>query len=196
VGFRKILWDFSVVCLKVPNTPLGFFTLAVLIVEAILAVFVARASGLNFSVLLGSMIVLIFVLVAFMVFIVLRRPNLLFGLDAAMSDDTRILSDELQRSRAEVNATQSAITRLEHQVNELTVANTELKNRLDGLSSLKQRVWALINYSNSVSLKFILENLDALSRDARDDVLNAIGILLDEGKIENYMDGYYKAVKK
>jgi energy-coupling factor transporter transmembrane protein EcfT len=196
VGFRKILWDFSVVCLNVPNTPLGFFTLAVLIVEAILAVFVARASGLNFSVLLGSMIVLIFVLVAFMVFIVLRRPNLLFGLDAAMSDDTRILSDELQRSRAEVNATQSAITRLEHQVNELTVANTELKNRLDGLSSLKQRVWALINYSNSVSLKFILENLDALSRDARDDVLNAIGILLDEGKIENYMDGYYKAVKK
>jgi hypothetical protein len=61
------------------QTPLGFFTLTVLVVEVILGLLANRASGFDFTVLVISMIALLFVLVTIVAQAVQRNPDVLLG---------------------------------------------------------------------------------------------------------------------
>ena len=65
------------------QTPLAFFALAVLIIEVVLGILAARASGWDYSVLLCSMVILLFGTVLFIGVIINRHPEMLFGAAAA-----------------------------------------------------------------------------------------------------------------
>lgn len=57
------------------KTPLGFFTLIVLVSEVILGGLATKAAGTNFTVLLIGMLLVLFALIGAVVFVELRRPT-------------------------------------------------------------------------------------------------------------------------
>lgn len=61
------------------QTPLGFFALVVLIVEALLGVVVAATEGIDRSITIGGMLVIIAALVATVAFLAYHRPEALRG---------------------------------------------------------------------------------------------------------------------
>lgn len=63
--------------IETTKTPLGFFTLIILVVEALLAYLAAKAGGTDFTVLLVSMIVLVFALVGVVLFTAIKHPEAL-----------------------------------------------------------------------------------------------------------------------
>ncbi|MGH7491549.1 MAG: hypothetical protein ACREOO_04055 [bacterium] len=76
--------------------------------------------------------------------------------------------------------------------------NRRLHARINKLTSLRTRIWALLNHSNGVSISFILEELRMTNDvEARNEVTSLIGMLIEEGKIYRhpYLDGHY-SVKK
>lgn len=63
--------------IETTKTPLGFFTLIILVVEALLALLATKADATDFTVLLVSMIVLVFALVGVVLFTAIKRPEAL-----------------------------------------------------------------------------------------------------------------------
>jgi hypothetical protein len=70
------------------QTPLGFFTLVVLVVEIILGLLASKASGLDFTILLVSMVLLLFSLIIIVGIIVNRNPAMLTGPTKQESGET------------------------------------------------------------------------------------------------------------
>lgn len=68
--------------IRAVQTPLGFFTLAVLIVEGILGLIATKATGFDFTLLLISMIVLIILLIVIVTVITLKDKSALTRAEA------------------------------------------------------------------------------------------------------------------
>lgn len=62
------------------RSPLGFFTLVVLITETILGTVAGRASGPDFTLLIVSMVAIIVLLVVIVACIAYRQPEALIGM--------------------------------------------------------------------------------------------------------------------
>jgi len=187
------------------QSPLGFFTLAVLIVEVVLGVLASRATGWDYSVLLGGMIIFMFALVAFVGTIVVRHPELLLGVEAAAAHRHAVLSEQLQRvndeARALRQATESAqalASHREEENTELRKLNSQLTARLARLDSLTNGLWAVLHHSHSVALTVIYKELGAeADQSIRNEILSVLGTLIDEKRVERdpMNPGYYRAVK-
>ncbi len=59
------------------QTPLGFFTLIVLVVEIILGLLAAKAEGADFTILIGSMVGLLFLLALIVAYLSYKKPEVL-----------------------------------------------------------------------------------------------------------------------
>ncbi len=68
--------------IRAVQTPLGFFTLLVLVAEVILGLLAGKASGSDFTILVVSMVSLLFLLVLIVAYIAYRNPDALTGAGA------------------------------------------------------------------------------------------------------------------
>ncbi len=59
------------------QTPLGFFTLIVLVVEIILGLLAAKAEGTDFTILISSMVGLLFLLALIVAYLSYKKPEVL-----------------------------------------------------------------------------------------------------------------------
>jgi len=65
--------------IRAVQTPLGFFTLLVLVVEVILGVLTSKATGIDFTILVLGMVGLLFVLVLIVARVIQKNPEALTG---------------------------------------------------------------------------------------------------------------------
>ncbi len=82
--------DSRVSILQAVQTPLGFLTLMVLVVEIILGVLANKASGLDFTLLVVGMVGLLFALVLIIARVVQQEPHLLFGAQAGEAPEPEL----------------------------------------------------------------------------------------------------------
>ena len=154
------------------KTPLGFFTLAVLITEVILGLLAAKASGRDFTILVVSMIVLMFVLVGIVAYISVAKPYTLIN-------ETYPAMRELP-SLPRVDSSLP----LEEQNSNLRKENELLKNQLFRFSSLQNQVWTALHQASSPSTEEILAFLGVQNDPkAKAEVISILGTFLKDGKI-------------
>jgi hypothetical protein len=155
------------------KTPLGFFTLAVLITEVILGLLASKASGGDFTILVVSMVILMFVLVGIVAYISFTKPYTLIN--------------DTYPAKRESSSLQSVDTSLplEEQNSILRKENEQLKNDLSRFNSLQTQVWAALHRYSSVNLEEILTYL-GINNDpkARREVISILGMFLQDGKIK------------
>lgn len=166
------------------QTPLGFFTLVVLITEAILGILASKASGQDFTILVISMCVFMFLLVSVVAYISFTKPELLTT--KANQKDEIFLSP----------LPPDAPIQIREQFSKLKNENEELRTEIARLSSLEARVWTALNQSNSVTPEHILSFLDA-EKDPKlkEEIFSIMGNLLKEGKIKQTGNGWFTARK-
>ncbi len=92
--------------IETTTTPLAFFTLAILIVEALLGYLATKAEGTDFTLLLMSMIVLVFALIAVVLFTAIKHPEALTVGNSSTTFDVevRLVFDEEPADIAEAVA--------------------------------------------------------------------------------------------
>jgi len=178
--------------IKSVTTPLGFFALAMLILEAILFLLASRAAKEDFTFLLWGTIGLTVLLVLIVAYISFKKPSLLLSIGDKHLPHSDFDGAEVQgwKSRAEI-LTQETV-QLQARIKTLTVELTDLTKKneilyadLNRLNSLKKSIWALFNQGDSVDVNFILRNLGIENnRVAQDEILSLIGLLVEEGRIE------------
>jgi len=85
--------DSRLAVINAVKTPLGFFTLAVLVVEILLGLLAHKASGTDFTILLVGMVILMFFLVASVVYLAVANPSKLTqtNLGSAFNNDNKEL---------------------------------------------------------------------------------------------------------
>jgi hypothetical protein len=71
------------------QTPLGFFTLIVLVVEIILGLLAAKAEGTDFTILISSMVGLLFLLALIVAYLSYKRPEVLVSGSKKRANGTR-----------------------------------------------------------------------------------------------------------
>jgi hypothetical protein len=169
------------------QTPLGFFTLVVLITEAILGLLAAKATGTDFRILVVSMIILMFMLVSIVAYLSRVKPSLL-ALDTDRSEDDAFTS-----------LPEGTSAQLQEYFFKIRKENQQLKAELSRLTSLKARVWAALNQDVDVSMDNVLKFLDAENDPKRkDEIFSIVGSFLEEGRItkaSRYGYGWF-SVKK
>jgi hypothetical protein len=141
------------------QTPLGFFSLAVLVTEVILGVLASKATGLDVTILIVSMVVLMFSLVSIVAYTSFKHPLALTG----------------NQNHAP-----------EKHYSELKKENERLEAELQRITSLKTRVWSALHQSHTVDIHDILKYLGYSEQayDLKRDIIGILGLLLEEGKIK------------
>jgi hypothetical protein len=154
------------------KTPLGFFTLVVLITEVILGVLAQKASGGDFTILVISMIALMFVLVGIVAYMSFRKPDTLISETyPARNEPTSLPPIDSSMPTEEQNSM-------------LRKENEGLRNELARFNSLQTQIWAALHQSHSPSTDEIFAFLGV--RDdakARGEVISILGMFLQDGKI-------------
>lgn len=177
--------------IRAVQTPLGFFTLVVLIVEVILGLLASRATGWDFSFLLGSMVVLVFVLVL-SVFTTARRHE-------ALAEQVRRAKDDIRSLRQGGESADSLVSQFRQQNDELRKVNSEMADRLARADSLRIRLWAILHHSETVPLTLIYRELGAENdQSIKNAILSHIGTLIDERKVvrDTMNSGYFRALRQ
>ena len=155
------------------KTPLGFFTLAVLVTEVLLGLLAPKASGGDFTILVISMIVLMFVLVGIVAYISLTKPYTLIN-DTYPSKEESPSLPPIAPSMP-----------LEEQNSFLRRENERLKNELSRFNSLQTQVWAALHESSSPSTEEIFNFLGVQGdAKARAEVISILGMFLQDGKVK------------
>ncbi|MFM0175834.1 hypothetical protein PQR33_41755, partial [Paraburkholderia sediminicola] len=155
--------------LKEVKTPLGFFALVVLVVEAILGGVAALSGpGPDRTLTIGGMLLLILTLVLIVAYLAYSRPEALFGsrelkvidplvLTAPLIKENEFLKDQNERLQADVQMLNAKLTKL---------------------TDLRTRIWAVLGGGGSLSKGDILSRLGLVSHpQAHDEVMNVLGVL-------------------
>lgn len=177
------------------QTPLGFFTLVVLVVEGILGS-VAAFSGTERSTALYGMLAIIGALIIVVAGFAVFRPEALSGIRQEQK-----LEEELQQARREAERSQAEKDRLDADFHRLEVQNQTLHKENDLLSievssikSVRSRIVAILLVRGSAQLPDILADLGIQFRSREhDQVLGILGALTEEGKVkrDTSMGGNY-----
>jgi hypothetical protein len=165
--------EFRTSIIQSVRTPLGFFTLAVLITEVILGLLASKASGGDFTILVVSMVILMFVLVGIVAYLSFSKPYTLIN-------DTY----PAKREPSLLQPVDNSLP-LEEQNSILRKENEQLKNELSRFNSLQTQVWAALHRYHTVKLEEILSYL-GINNDpkARGEVISILGMFLQDGKIK------------
>lgn len=155
------------------KTPLGFFTLTVLITEVILGLLAQKATGGDFTILVVSMIALMFVLVGIVAYISFTKPYTLIN--------------ETYSARREPSSLPfiDSSMPMEEQNSILRKENERLENELSRFNSLQTQIWAALHQSYSPSTAEIFEFLGVQGdAKAKAEVISILGMFLQDGKIK------------
>lgn len=155
------------------QTPLGFFTLAVLITEAILGILASKATGQDFTILVICMCFFMFLLVAVVAYISFTKPEILTT-KANQKEEGWVPS-----------LPPDAPIEIQEQFSKLKNENEKLRAEIVRLTSLEARVWTALNQSQSVLPSDILYFLSA-NNDSKlkEEIFSILGNLLKEGKVK------------
>jgi len=179
------------------QSPLKFLALSILVFEALLSPLVFRADGANFSILLAGMLILIFGLLASSLFIIVKRPDVLRDRDVKLEDELRAAKASASYAGSEAEKALDSLESCKEEVERLQFSNKALQTRVDTLTSLRNRLIAVIHGSDSVSQHEIFRALGADTNPTlREDTLALLVILIDERKVARAsLSGYYRAVE-
>jgi hypothetical protein len=168
--------------IRAVETPLGFFVLAVLIVDGVLGILIGTAlsagvQALEIYGLLGTLIALILIVLGLAVF----RPEALRGIrpSPALSPEelTGPLTEELNRTKEELG-------RLEEKNKELIELNEQAANKLAHLDSMRSRIWAILT-GNSATLSEIFLALGITQNESEiRKATSILGSLAENGIVE------------
>ena len=180
--------------IKSVTNPLGFFALAMLVIEGVLLVIAGRAAQSDLTLVLIISAALIVILVGIFSYVVFKNPSILLASESVV----RLveMKTRIETLDAQVAALQNALNDANQRVTSLQKENQSLQQELDKFKQLKLQLLALLNRAGSMSLQDFLNDL-RLADDARNrgDVLNALGTLAKEGEIEGdgmRPQGYYR----
>ena len=152
--------------IEIVTTPLGFYALVVLIVEVILGFVAAFGAGLDRTLTISGMLVVIIGLILLVAYFAHHRPEVLSAQRADVKLDVAPLLAPLNR-----------------EIDHLKQENTALRDRLDRLSGLRSRVWMYLDCGRSVHVNEIVRQLGCDPAE-RKEVESIVGALLQEGMIE------------
>lgn len=163
------------------TTPLAFFALVVLVIEALLGTLAAFETGFGGILTIIGMLVVIIGLIAIVAYFAYHRPEALFGLRHKEEIEPSLLTAPLQE-----------------QVQALTEENQKLKAELASLDSIRLQVLGLLG-AQSANTSGIVRHLGFDDDPAgRDKTMSVIGKLVEERIIEPdgmRVAGYYRLRK-
>ena len=180
------------------RTPLGFFSLALLVAEAILGIVAARASGTDRTLCIVGMLVVMGGVIGIVTWLA-RAPDILGGgpdprklaESVLLKSENESLKEVLQRLSAENSNLKASIERVSSE-------NHSLKLRLEDVTTWRLQILGLLG-QGSTDVNTMFRELRAGDGEARTKVLSEIGRLVEEGTIEADTfkpHGYYRLVKK
>ena len=175
------------------QTPAGFLALAMVIAEGLLISLIARSSGNNWVPLFATML-LVLAPLAWLFYIVLRRPEVFRGRDIEL-DGLRI---DLASARREAQAANASLEQYKQKVVELEESNRTIHAQLGSANSLEDQLVAVLHSDEQVREGTIFYKLGALAdteRQAR--IRSVLGrlILRGDAAMGSVTDSY-RAVKK
>ncbi len=173
------------------KTPIGFFVFVVLVVEAIFGLALNNSEGSERTILIISMIGLIFALVVIVVALAVFRPEALKGErhELPHSDEGKLM--EIERKVFEL----MKVIRL------LSKAQQAMSEELSKYRSVRTNMVGLFAHDDIFALDDIYMNLIG-ERTHIDfgisEVRSVIGVLIEEGKIEEVprRANYYRGVRR
>jgi energy-coupling factor transporter transmembrane protein EcfT len=152
------------------KTPLGFFALVVLVIEAILGIVAGAISGLDRSITVIGMLVIIIALIGIVAYFSYYRPE---ALDPKLGNPKRV----------EIDPTTLTLP-LQQEIQRIRKENEELREKVGNLTSLRFRILAMLGEHSGSSEAIIARLGIGGGRVDRREVQSLIGALLDEGRIE------------
>jgi hypothetical protein len=170
-----------VAIIRAVETPLRFFTLVVLVVEAIFGLLAGfRLSGSERSIVVNGMLVIIAALIIVVTCLALFRPEALSGVrhERHLEKEITMMRAELQEIQAEKDQMQASFQQIEEE-------KQGLIDYIDKIQSVRLRILGILAGHGSASLSQILLELDIhFKGPERNQVLALLGSLSEEGKIE------------
>lgn len=170
------------------QTPLGFFTLVVLVVEGILGSLAGTTfSGTERSTALYGMLAIIGALIIVVACFAVFRPEALSGIrqERKLEAELQQTRREAEKNRAEKDRLDADFHRLEDQNRTLHKANDLLSIEVSRINSVRSRIVAILLARGSAELSQILADLDIHFRGREhDQVLGILGALAEEGKVK------------
>jgi hypothetical protein len=162
--------------IRAVNTPLGFFSLVVLVVEAILGLVAATSSDTGRAITIAVMLAVIIALVAIVAYFAYHRPEALFG----------------QRHQEHVSIdTEQLTTPLKNEIQRLTESNQLLvrKNRhldaqLEAVKSVRLQILSVLGAESASSDMLVQRIVATNDPGGRTIVMSALGELVHDGTIE------------
>jgi hypothetical protein len=175
------------------KTPLGFFSLVILVVvEGILAA-AARASGTERTFIFAAMVSVVGLLVVIVAYLAYSRPEALAGKRSDLGSLTA-LKDRVRQLQTENQQWSSKYKQLEEQ-------SAQLRTRLNELTDLKSRIYSYVAGYRSASAETIVQMMYPMGNcpsDERQQVQSLITALIDDGRIEpdtNASAGFFRVKK-
>jgi len=158
------------------NTPLGFFALALLVILTMLAIFAISTSGNLQIYLIFAMPGVCLIVITIVALFARYRLEHLLGNPSPLTKpslplDSQLLDDEFTKVKQE---------------------NTVLKSQLDERNSLERRIFGILPSDHPIHLDNIVDHFESV---AKQDILGALGNLMDKSKIESGQAYYYRRRK-
>ena len=174
--------------IRAVSTPLGFFSLVVLVVEVILGLVAATATGTERTVTVFVMLGVIVGLVGIVAYFAYNRPEALAGQRHQTQVDTEQLTAPL---KADMQRLLDEKQRLAHE-------NDRLAAELDRLASVRLQVLSVLG-AQSADVSMLISRLVA-TNDPKGEMIvkSVVGGLVQDGTIEQdkmRSEGYYRLRK-
>ena len=164
------------------RTPLGFFALIVLVIEAIFAVVAGIANGVDRTITIGGMLFVILALISIVAYFAYRRPEALAG------------------KREEINFDiEPVLAPLRNEAEKLKRENAILNEEIARLTAMRFRVWTYMDTGTAVQIDDVLRRLDIVNdRSGKGEVEAIIGSFLQENLIKpdtSSLGGSYRVIR-
>lgn len=164
------------------RTPLGFFALVVLVIEAILAVVAGIGSGMDRTITISGMLCVIVGLILIVAYFAYHRPEALAG----------------KREEVKIEI-EPALAPLQNEIDKLQQENAALKDETRRLTALRFRVWTYMDTGTAVQIEDVLRRLDIVNdRSGKAEVEAVIGSFLQENLIKpdtSSLGGSYRVIR-
>ena len=175
--------------IQVVSTPLGFFSLVVLVVEAILGLVAGTGAGTERTITLLVMLGVIIGLVGIVSYFAYNRPEALAGQRHQVQVDAEQLTAPLQAD----------VQRLSTEKQQLALENKRLSDELDRVTSVRRQVVGVLG-AESANVSILVSRLVS-TNDTRGErvVASVLGELVQDGTIEQdtmRSEGYYRLRKR
>jgi FtsZ-binding cell division protein ZapB len=178
------------------TTPLAFFALAMLVIEAVLVIIATRAAQKDLTAVLIISAALIVILVVIFCYVSFKNPYLLLNTQSVNRlNDMKVRIATLE---AELESMRSGLEAANRKAEALQSENESLQQEIHKFSDLKLRILALLNRASSMSLYELMNDLKLEDNEAnRTEVLSAIGALGNKIEGDGMRGGsYYKLVNE